>query len=91
MQGTGEQRQQLGVSLKAEGGRCVSQGDHALGAPHLFQDLWLPLIGHSNPKHEPILWRDVAKEMNVKSTWGCAATWIPGPADHDRQLSSCSP
>lgn len=63
MQGTGEQGQQPGFSLKAEGGRCVSHRDHALGAPYLLQDLWLPLIGHSNSEHKPILWEDMAKEV----------------------------
>lgn len=91
MQGTGEQGQQPGVSLKAKGGRCVSHRDHPLGAPHLLQDLWLPLIGHSNPKHKPILWEDVAKEMNLRSTWGCATAWISGLPAHDRQLSSYKP
>lgn len=83
MQGTGEQGQQPGVSLKAEGGRCVSQRDHALRAPHLLQDLWLPLIGHLNPKHESILWEDVTKAMNVKSKHlgvrCCLDPWSPRP------------
>lgn len=65
MQSTGEQGQQPGISLKAEGGRCVSHRDHPFRAPYLPQDLWFPLIGHSNSKHKPILWEDVAKEMNV--------------------------
>lgn len=63
MQGTGEQGQQLGVSLKAEGGRCVSHGDHPLRAPDLPQDLGLPLIGHTDSEHKPVLWEDVAKEV----------------------------
>lgn len=55
MQGAGEQGQVPHLPLEAERGRCVPQGDHPLRAPHFPQDLGLPLIGHTNPEHEPIL------------------------------------
>lgn len=79
MQGTGEQGQQPGFSLKAEGGGCVSHRDHALGAPYLLQDLWLPLIGHSNSEHKPILWEDAAKEVmsEHKGALCCLYPWAP--------------
>lgn len=85
VQGTGEQGQQLGVSLKAEGGRCVSHRDHPLGAPHHLQDLWLPLIGHSDPKHKPALWEKtqqregMARALGVHCCWGL---WAPVPDPH---------
>lgn len=79
MQGTGEQGQLPGVSLKAQGGRCVSHRDHPLGAPYLPQDLRLPLIGYSNSEHKSILWEGVAQEVN---TWGCSAACLPGPTAH---------
>lgn len=84
MQGTGEQGQQPGFSLKAEGGGCVSHRDHALGAPYLLQDLWLPLIGHSNSEHKPILWEDVAKEV-MSEHMGVLCCCTPGPPAHDPQ------
>lgn len=79
VQGTGEQGQQPGFSLKAEGGRCVSQRDHALRAPYLLQDLWFPLIGHSNSEHKPILWEDVAKEVMSEHLGElcCLYPWSP--------------
>lgn len=55
MQGAGEQGQLPSVPLKAERGGSVPQGDDPLGAPRLPQDLGLPLIGHTNPEHKPIL------------------------------------
>lgn len=55
MQGAGEQGQLPRVPLEAEGGGGVPQRDHPLGAPRLFQDLRLPLVGHTDPEHKPIL------------------------------------
>lgn len=58
MQGAGEQGQLPRIPLQAEGGRGVPQRDHPLGAARLFQDLRLPLVGHTDPEHKPVLWEE---------------------------------